>query len=720
MVRFFIITLVLGALTSANAQKSHDYPVTPRDSTVDVYFNDKISDPYQWMENSEDVRLPDWLAEQTKITDKNKKRYTNWWVLRNQIATMYNSVRTKELSTYREKEDSLKSKYEFDFKNDNSNRAPDLTYRVRGQKNYRRLVRIKDFMIDKEDNVAITNRYLNEDDNLIAVEISHNGGDWREVFFFNLLTGEQLIDRLSNLRVSSNIIWQGKDVIYDSYNKAEPGRALLDKATGQKLYYHKLGQNQSEDKLLYQNGDTSGTNSFTYFKLNDKLFFKHYYTVKGTIYRALSVANVNSESFYLTNFLLYPNSPGLYVSIEELFGNTAILNTNWDASNGRVLAADITALNKVSELVGEYDILLSKVNKLGKDKIACIYTDKGKNIALIFNTTGELLRKIDFPEGKQLNYFYENEDSATHTDFCVSSFFHPKIWYQLTLSDLTFKPIQVLSVPYKVETLETRYINYKSKDGTEIPMYISCLKDTKLDGSNPTLLRGYGGYGTTIVPSFDESLTLWLLHGGIIAVPNVRGGGAKGSDWGLAGRRLNKQVAIDDFIAAAEYLISEKYTNTNKLAINGGSHGGLLVGAAYTQRPELFKAAIAQAGAFDMLRFSEFTVGSVNTNLNEFGTPSIEEDYLNLKSYSPLHNIKDNVNYPNLMLITGKNDDRVPPLHSYKFLATLQEKGSDESLYSLLLIDGTGHGGALNNKDFEKLTLYKYAFLFDQLEVKID
>ena len=720
MLRFFIITFIIGATTFANAQKKQDYPLTPKDSTFDVYFDEKIEDPYQWMENSEDIRMSDWLDEQTKITDKIKKRYTNWWTLRSQIATMYHGVRTKEISSYKEKEDSLKSKYEFDLKNFNSSRAADLVYRVRGQKNYRKLVRIKEFMLDKDDNVIITNRYLNEEENLIAIQMSHNGGDWREVFFFNLLTGDQFENKLSNLRASSNIVWQGRDVVYDSYDKAEAGRELLDKAKGQKLYYHKLEDNQTQDKLLYQNGDTSGTNRFSYFKLNEKLFFKHYYTVRGTIYRALSVANINPESFYLTNFLLYPNTPGLYVSVEELFGNTAILNTNWEATNGRVLSADITELNKVSELIGEYDILLTNVNKLGKDKLACVYTDKGKNIALIFNMSGELLRKIDFPEGKQLNYFYENEDNATHTDFCVSSFFHPKIWYQLNLSDLTFKPTQVLSVPYKVETLETRYINYKSKDGTEIPMYISCLKDTKLDGSNPTLLRGYGGYGTTIVPSFDESLTLWLLHGGIIAVPNIRGGGAKGSDWGLAGRGLNKQVAIDDFIAAAEYLISEKYTNKNKLAINGGSHGGLLVGAAYTQRPELFKAAIADAGAFDMLRFSKFTVGSVNTNLNEFGSIDNQEDYLNLKSYSPLHNIKENVSYPNLMLITGKEDDRVPPLHSYKFLATLQEKGSDKSLYSLLLIDGAGHGGALNNQDFEKLILYKYAFLFDQLDVKID
>jgi prolyl oligopeptidase len=354
---------------------------------------------------------------------------------------------------------------------------------------------------------------------------------------------------------------------------------------------------------------------------------------------------------------------------------------------------------------------------MGRDKLACIYNDQGKNIVLIFNLKGELLRKIDFPEGKKLNSFYENDDNATHTDFCISSFFHPDLWYQLSLTDLTFKPSNTISVPYKAETLETRYVSYKSKDGTEVPMYITCLKKTKLDGNNPTLLYGYGGYGVTVRPRFDESLTLWLLRGGIIAVPNVRGGGANGSAWALAGRRLNKQTAIDDFIAAAEYLESENYTNSNKLAINGGSHGGLLVGAAMMQRPELFKAVIAEAGVLDMLRFEKFTIGTVNVNTNEFGNTTNPEDYANLKSYSPLHNIKKNKKYPNLLLITGANDDRVPPFHSYKFLATLQEKASNESLYQVLVINGSGHGGALTAEDFTKKIMCKYAFLFRQLDV---
>jgi len=719
MKHFFTAVLILGTIMFSNAQKKYKYPTAQKAYIVDTYFNEKIEDPYQWMENPNDPRLIKWLKAQEKITSKQKKRYVNSWTLRNQIATMYSGVRVEKKETYNDKADSLKSKYVFKSKISSSKRSSDLVYKLRGKKNYKKLVDIKDFMSNKDDNVTIANTYVNEEHDLIAVEMSINGSDWREIYFFNLLTGEQFKNKLSNIRISSRLIWNGNAVYYDAYDAPVKGRELLDKAKGQTLYYHKLDDKQSDDTFLYQNPDITGTNSFSYFKLNNKLFFKHFYNVKGKSYKALSVANLNPKSFYLFNFLLYPNSENINVNIEELFGNKILLNTNWEAPNGRVLTANITKLNDVSELIPEYDILLENVNKLGKDKIACIYSSEGKNIALIFNIEGEMLRKIDFPEGKKLNYFYEKEDNATHTNFCVSSFYHPDIWYQLSLKNLTFKPIQTLSVPYKVETLETRYIKYKSKDGTKIPMYITCLKKTKLNGKNPTLLYGYGGYGVTVSPNFDESLGLWLLHGGIIAVPNIRGGGSKGEAWSLAGRRLNKQTAVDDFIAAAEYLTAQKYTNNEKLAINGASHGGLLVGAAYTQRPELFKAAIIEAGALDMLRFSKYTIGSVATNINEFGVPTNEEDYKNLKSYSPLHNIKDNVKYPNLLLITGADDDRVPPMHSYKFLATLQEKGSDTSLYNLFLVNGSGHGGALNREDFTNKLMNKYIFLFSQLKLSV-
>jgi prolyl oligopeptidase len=570
-------------------------------------------------------------------------------------------------------------------------------------------------MIDRDDNVSVTGRFVNEEHDLAAITMSHKGSDWQELYFFNLKSGQPMVNSLKYLRTGSHVIWDEKNVYYDRYDPSDEGRELLDKAKGQKLYYHKFGTEQSEDKLLFVNPDTTGTNSFNFKKIKDKLFFYNSYKYNGQLYKALSVAKVDSTRLDLENFLIYPNDRKIDITIEQVFVDKVILSTNWNAPNGRVLVVDLNNPNKPVELIPEYDVILRQVNRLGKGKIACIYRNENRDLALIFDLEGKLLKKIDFPEGKKVNNFYENSESADYTDFQVSSFYHPDLWYQLSLSNLTFKPTVEISVPYDPESLETRYVKYTSKDGTQIPMYITCMKDTKLNGKNPTLLYGYGGYGTTVEPSYDDSMALWLIHGGILAVPNVRGGGAVGSDWGLEGRRLKKQNTIDDFIAAAEYLIKENYTGSNHLGATGGSHGALLVGSVVIQKPELFKAVVAEAGPYDMLRFGMFTVGDVSTNINEFGTVTDQNDYINLRSYSPLHNIKEGVKYPNVLLITGDHDDRVPPFHSYKFLATLQQKASSESLYLLYVIAGAGHSGGLTNNDRVDKILYEYAFLYDQL-----
>lgn len=718
MYKHLLPILFIFSLSSSYAQKAYKYPVAARDSTMDVYFNTQIQDPYQWMENPNDPRLAEWLELQKKISKKTENNQTRKRTLRAQIASLYYAVKEDTLDGFDKSNKKSENKYEFEYDYIGYNRTPNLRYRLNDKGNFITLVDTKKFRLEKDDNIIITSNLVNEEENITAIGISRNGSDWSNVFFFDLKSGEQLPDTLKYLRTGSTLMWQGKDIYYEGHNKPKEGRELLDKATGQKLNYHKLGTKQSTDLMLYQNPDTTGSSSFSFSKLDDKLILHHFKEIKGTVYKAISITTIKPEFFQLKNFLIYPNNESIDIWIEELFGDSIILRTNWNAPNGKVLMANINALNKVVEFIPEYDVTLRNVSQLGKDKMACIYRNDGRYLVLIFNQAGELLRKIDFPEGKKVKYFYEKNDEAEYTNFSISSFFHPNLWYQLSLKDFTFKPIETVSVPYDAESLETRYVQYRSKDGTEIPMYITCLKETKLNGKNPTLLYGYGGYGTTVEPYFNESKMLWLLHGGILAIPNIRGGGAEGTEWAKAGRKLNKQNAIDDFISAAEYLIDEGYTNAEKLAINGGSHGGLVVGATITQRPELFKAAIAEAGVFDMLRFENYTVGSVNTNLNEFGSVSDSLDFVNLKSYSPLQNIEKSVRYPNVLLITGDKDDRVPPFHSYKFLAALQENGDPKSLYQLYLISDAGHRGALTGYDWEDVMLFKYYFLFDELGLR--
>jgi prolyl oligopeptidase len=695
-------------------QKSHKYPIAPKDSTSDVYFEEIIADPYQWMEDPSDPRLSSWLEEQAAITKKQSNKQTRVWELRQQIATMFTETKRSITDDYEKRTVASLSKYVFKTNTNNFSKSPDLLYKLRTDDNYRFLIRVKDLEVGKEDHIIYTTRLVNEEYDLAVVTLSLNGSDWEKGYFFDLSTGKEISQPIENLRSISNLAWHEDVLYYDAYKEPLPGRELLDNAKGQKLF--KVSPTKHDEPLeLYQNPDTTGTNPFQFNIHENKLILYHFLKSRGELLKTISIADLEENSFFPKNFLIVPNDVSLIV--RQIFNDSVLLQTNWNAPNERVLLANINQPNQLSEFIPQYDLLLRDVNKLGKDKFVCIYTSKGQYTVLIINHQGEVLDKIDFPKVKKLNDFYELDDNASYTSFNLSSFYHPHLWYQISLSDLTFKPVQNLSVPYNPELLETRYVTYLSADSTEIPMYITCKKDIKLNGKNPVLLYGYGGYGRTIEPTFSESYGLFLLHGGVLAMPNIRGGGAKGDQWALDGRRLKKQNAIDDFVSAAEYLISEGYTQSEKLAVYGASHGGMLVGAAITQRPELFHAALIEAGPMDMLRLHKYTAGALSTNIIEFGIPTNKEDYKNLRSYSPLHNIESGIYYPNTLLITGDHDDRVPPHHSYKFLATLQEKGDPKGLYHMYLVPGAGHGGALTGQDWVDLELFKYYFLFDQLGI---
>ena len=715
--RSVYISILLIAFTFyfVQGQKHYEYPIAPVDETVETYFGDSIADPYRWMENPEDIRLTTWLKSQSGLIHKEERHQNYEDVLETQIRSMYadsNSYGSDETIRIFEKN---YGKYAFKNKYSRIDRYPDIYYKLSGEDKYKLLVKIKDLKLSREDQVVVMHKHVNPEHDLMALEISRNGSDWREIVFYDLKEGTPLPDTLKYLRASSNLVWHGKNLYYDRFDVPVEGRELLDKATGQKLYYHTLGSPQSEDTLLFTNPDRSGTYIFSYFKMDDKLFFYHYLKVKGKLVHVLSVGNYNAKSIFLRNFLIYPTGQSLDFEIEEAIGDKAYIRTNWNAPHYKVIKVDLNQLNKSEDFIPEFDVVLTEVNRLGQDKIVGMYKKGNRDLAMIYDLEGALLKKIPFNKGKKVKDFFENDPEITETVFRVSSFYHPDLHYSINLDNLKIRALDSLSVPYNPKSLETKYINYTSKDGTEIPMYITCLKGTELNGNNPTILEGYGGYGVVLEPNYDEDKVLWMLHGGILAVPGIRGGGANGSDWSLAGRRLNKQNAVDDFIAAAEYLIKEKYTSSSKLAIEGGSHGGMLVGAAVTQRPELFKAAIGRAGVYDLMRFENYTIGSIANSINEFGSMANPEDYQNLKNISPLHHIQDGIKYPDILLITGDHDDRVAPFHSYKMMAELQSKAQNTSKYLLYVVPGAGHYGATHGEQYLNMLMFKNYFLFDRL-----
>ncbi|MEQ8549731.1 MAG: prolyl oligopeptidase family serine peptidase [Cyclobacteriaceae bacterium] len=715
---FCSLFLFLSSVSSAIGQKTFDYPPAPIDSIFDAYFGDSIFDPYQWMENPNDPRLSLWLEKQKSLTDKLDRQQVRRSTLLAQIASIYSDSKSENQDNIEEEDKSNEDLWEFRYDYPNDSETRNLQFRKNDLGNFITLIDAKKLRKHKGENVLIGQRFLNENQNLMAVMIIRNGTDWREVMFYDLIKGTQLQDKLLYLRVGSNIVWDDAGLYYDAYEAPTKGRELLDRAKGQTLFFHKIGEQQSIDQKLYQNSDTTGSTSFSFGKLNDKLYLAHTIRSRGKEYGAVAYAvPQNGQSLYFKNFLTIPKPSEYTFSLRQFIGDTALLYTNWNAPNGKILMCDINKSNALVELTKDVGLPLKSITRLGKDKIVGIHLQNGQNIAKIYNLNGRLLKTIDFPVGKKVIGFYEDDSSAKTTNFGLKSFYHPTLWYKLDLMNLNFEPINKVYTPYKATDLETKYVSYYSKDSTIISMYLTSRKDIELNGENPILIYGYGGYGITVEPDFDQSQALWLLHGGILAIPNIRGGGAEGEDWGTAGRGLKKQNAIDDFISAAEFLIAKKYTNPSKIALNGGSHGGLLVGAAITQRPKLFKAAIIEAGALDMLRFGKYTAGLASINIKEFGSVTDSLELLNLKSYSPLHNIEKGQLYPNTLLMTGTDDDRVVPMHSYKFIAQLQNNADTKGLYHLFLTEGTGHSGALTRTAFTNQLLYKYYFLFDQLGV---
>ncbi len=719
--RFFVFFTGSVCLIHAASCQLYEYPNVPKDPTENIYFNDTVSDPYQWMENANDPRLSSWLLNQKKISKKFRRKQKNEEDLKARLSGIYSFTSSTASSNYVKEKRMDSSKYVFKRQAKFDNQTPDLLYKIRNDKEYKTLVKIKNHKLDKNDNPIIAEWSVSEENDLLAVQIAHNGVDWRETFFYNLSDGKLLKDTLVNLRSTSFLIWYGRGVYYSSFEKRTTSNESLELPRGERLKYHEIGTKAADDPVVYYNQDTTGANPLVFHYLGGKkVFISHPLLVKKKLYKALGYFDLNaSQSFLLHDIVAIPKNDDSNFKPELIIGDSVIISTDWNSPNRRVLIANLNQLNTFREFIPEYDMTLLEINRFGKNKVACIYQKEDRNYVTINSIDGKEIKLLSFPKGKKVNSFYENDTTKKYSDFYVSAFYHPNLWYQISLDDFTAKPSENVIIPYDHSKIETRYIKYKSTDGTEIPMYITCLKSIKLNKKNPTLIYGYGGYGNTISPVFNKEHLLWVLKGGVLAIPSVRGGGAKGSAWSQMGRRLNKQNAINDFISAAEYLVESKYTNPQRIASNGGSHGGMLVTAAAIQRPDLFHSVIAESGPYDMLRFEQFTVGGISANLNEFGTTANRTDYENLKSYSPLHNIKEGVKYPNFLLITGDSDDRVPPLHSFKFLATLQEKAANSSLYQIYVIPDAGHQGALTNEDWVDKILFKYSYLYSQLGVEL-
>jgi prolyl oligopeptidase len=526
---------------------------------------------------------------------------------------------------------------------------------------------------------------FSKDGSLVAYQISEGGSDWRKVIVLNATDKSVVGDTLIDVKFSE-LAWQSNDgFYYSSYDKPEEGSALSAMTDQHKLYFHKLNTDQSTDELVF-GGSTTPRRYIGAGLTEDERFL------------VVTAANTTSGNELYIKDLQDPN--GGFVAVVNNFdknhsvldndGSKLIIYTELDAPNGRIVTVDISAPQPQNwqDLIPETENVLSP--SLGGGKIFASYLKDATSLVKQFDLSGTLEREVELPGvGTASGFSAKKEDKDLYYTF--TSYINPGTIYKYDIKSGASEIYKTSGVQFDPSQYESKQVFYTSKDGTKVPMIITHKKGIKLDGTNPTMLYGYGGFNISLTPSFSTSNIILLEQGGVYAVANLRGGGEYGENWHVAGTKMQKQNVFDDFIAAAEYLINEKYTSSEKLAVAGGSNGGLLVGASMTQRPELFKVAFPAVGVLDMLRYHKFTAGAGWAF--DYGTSDDSKEMFEyLYKYSPYHALKEGTAYPATMVLTADHDDRVVPAHSFKFAARLQEYHTGDNPVLIRIDTNAGHG----------------------------
>ncbi len=671
--------LLVAALTagcqSTMAIKTKPYPETRKDTTVvDDYHGTQVADPYRWLEDDRSTETAAWVAAQNAVTQDYLAQIPYREQIKQRLTELYDYP--KEGTPFRVGE------YYFFYKNDGLQNQSVLYYQkgLDGTPE----VFLDPNTLSKDGTVALNTVTFSKDDRYAAYSVSRSGSDWVDIYVMEVATRKQLADKIEWVKFSG-ASWGDGGFYYSRYDApAEGASAYSAKNEFQKVYFHKLGTSQAEDRLIYED-KTHPLRYFSGFVSDD---FRWLFIVgsEGTsgneiLYKNLTVPNAS----FKTLFKGFAND----YSIVDCIGNTAYVLTNAEAPNFRLVSVDLNAAVPVAtDVIPESENLLEWATTAGGAIFAGYLKDASSRVYQ-YGFDGALVREIALPGiGTAGGFSGEAEDTEVFYGF--SSFNVPPTSYRYTIADGTSTLYHETKVNFDVSAFTVEQVFYPSKDGTRVPMFLVYKKGLKRDGSNPVYLYAYGGFNISRTPGFSASNILLLEQGGIYALANIRGGGEYGEAWHRAGMLEKKQNVFDDFIAAAEYLIAEKYTSPQKLAIAGGSNGGLLIGACLTQRPDLYCATFPMVGVLDMLRYHRFTIGW--GWVVEYGSADNAADFPYLYKYSPLHNIKRGTCYPPTMIMTADHDDRVVPAHSFKFGATLQAAQGCENPILLRVESDAGHG----------------------------
>ena len=669
--------------------KEYQYPITNKQIVSDDYFSQIIEDPYRWLEDDRSDETAQWVESQNEITFDYLAQIPYRAELRERLAKAQDYKKSSQ--------PFVRGDYTYFYKNDGLQNHSILYRQKEGQPME---VFLDPNTFSEDGTTSLGSVSFSKDYSLVAYSISEGGSDWRKIFVIDTETKKQLEAEITDAKFTG-ISWLGnRGFYYSSYDKPD-GSQLSARTDQHKLYFHELGTEQASDKVIFGENSTEQHRYVSGYTTEDD----RYLIILGqesTSGNRLFYIDLNSQEQSLNTLIDHVDSDTYLIdNRDEVF----ILYTNLDAPNGKVVSFDNRSkqwLDIISEKPQPLDISAG-----GGYLFAHYMVDVVSKIEQL-DYQGNIVREIHLP-GLGTTSGLGGKKEQTQLYYTFTNYVTPPTIFSFDVESGSSEIYQRSESPFESDQFESKQVFYTSKDGTKVPMLISYKKGLVLDGNNPTMLYAYGGFNVSLTPSFSGTVGSWLELGGVYAVPNLRGGGEYGKVWHKAGTQQQKQNVFDDFIAAAEFLIAEKYTSRDKLAIRGGSNGGLLVGACMTQRPELFQVALPAVGVLDMLRYHTFTSGEGWAY--DYGTSAQNKEMFEyLLGYSPVHNVVHGTDYPATLVTTADHDDRVVPAHSYKFIAELQDKHKGSAPVMIRIDVNAGNGAGMPLSKAIDLTTDIYAF----------
>ncbi len=680
------------------------YPEVKKVDQVDDYHGTKVADPYRWLENGSSEETRAWIEAENKVTFDYLNQIPQRKQIRERLTKLWNYERYSV--------PSMKGGRYF-FTRNNGLQNQSVLYTARTLSEEPKVVLDPNTM-SKDGTVALSDYDISHDGKVIVYGTAMSGSDWTEWRVREIDTGKDLADHIKWVKFSNAAFTaDGKGFYYSRYDEPKAAGMLRDKVQFHKLYYHQLGTPQAQDVLVYDRPDHGDWNirgfvtddgKYLIINLNTGTDRKNRVYYKDLTAKKAPVVKLLDE---------FDASYGFIDNVGPVF----YFDTDLDAPNERVIAIDTRKPARANwkAIIAEAKEPISGINLLNNMFVAT-YLKDARSMVKVYDMKGKPVREVGLPGLGTVSGF-GGKRTSTETFYSFNSFTAPSAVYRYDMRTGASTIFRQPKVDFNPADYETRQVFFTSKDGTKVPMFISYKKGLKLDGNNATYLHGYGGFNVSQTPTFSVANLVWMEMGGVFALANLRGGGEYGKAWHMAGSKLKKQNVFDDFIAAAEFLIANKYTSTPKLAIGGGSNGGLLVGAVLNQRPDLYGAALPAVGVMDMLRFHKFTIGWAWTS--DYGSADNADEFKAIYAYSPLHNIKPGTKYPAVMVTTADHDDRVVPAHSYKYASTLQAAQAGDAPVLIRIQTKAGHGAGKPVSMQIEEQADRWGFLVHELKVQL-